>query len=283
MSGERGRTAPAQPPPQPRAGGAGPVGEFPRPKPALLTGAIADSLAEAVATGHLVPGERIVETALAQKYGVSRVPVREALKVLATQGILVGGGHRGYRVVSFAPERIEQVFEVRLELETILLRDAVSSWRRRGGDLSDLDAVIETMRTAARAGDLRGMLRADLEFHRAICRASGNEIAGALWDAIARHVLIIFNLARHRDVDLERSLNQHLALRDWIRAAVDGRAGEGEGAAGDFRSALERHFQSRRPARRPPSAPGEKDAAPGAEAAVEADVPVQRPFPARHR
>ena len=232
-----------------------PAGEFPRPKPTLLAEAIADSVAEAIATGHLAPGERIVETGLADKYGVSRVPVREALKVLATQGILTGGGHRGYRVVSFSPEKVEQVFEVRLELETILLRDAVANWRRSGGGLGALDAVIETMGTAARAGDLPGMLRADLEFHRAICRASENEIAAALWNAIARHVLIIFNLARYRDVDLEGSLDQHRKLRDWIRAEVDdggggaGRAEDEGGPAERFRSALERHFQSRRPAR----------------------------------
>ena len=246
MSDERERPVP------PPDGAAAPIGEFPRPKPALLAEAIADSVAEAIATGHLAPGERIVETALAEKYGVSRVPVREALKVLATQGILVGGGHRGYRVVSFSPEKIDQVFEVRLGLETVLLRDAVANWRSAGAGLGGLDAVIETMRTAARAGDLRGMLRADLEFHRTICQASGNEIAAALWNAIARHVLIIFNLARYRDVDLEGSLTQHLKLRDYIRARVEG-ADEGS-AGGDFGGALEQHFQSRRPARRPVAA-----------------------------
>ena len=238
--------------PEPRAGK--PVGEFPRPKPALLAEAIADSVAEAIATGHLAPGERIIETGLADTYGVSRVPVREALKVLATQGILVGGGHRGYRVASFAPEKIEQVFEVRLELETILLRDAVANWRRSGGGFGVLDTVIETMRQAARAGDLRAMLRADLEFHRAICRASENEIASALWNAIARHVLIIFNLARYRDVDLERALKQHLKLRDFIEAEIEAETGlqdraDAQAAARDVRSALERHFQARRPAR----------------------------------
>ena len=278
--GERLRT----PLPTPQPDRSRPLGEFPRPKPTLLAEAIADSMAEAIATGHLLPGERIVETALAQKYGVSRVPVREALKVLATQGILVGGGHRGYRVVSFAPERIEQVFEVRLALETILLRDAVTNWSRRGGGLSDLDSVIETMRAAVRAGDLRGMLRADLEFHRAICHASGNEITGALWNAIARHVLVIFNLARHRDVDLERSLNQHLALRDWIRARVDA-LGEGGSVlgteAGDFRSALERHFQPRRSAR-PPSGRGTERGTCPARGVDSAGAGPQRPDSARH-
>ena len=236
-------------PEPPPSDATGPVGEFPHPKPTLLAEAIADSVAEAIATGHLAPGERIVETGLAEKYGVSRVPVREALKVLATQGILVGGGHRGYRVASFTPEKIEQVFEVRLELETLLLRDAVANWRWSRGGFGGLDAAIGTMRAAVRAGDLHEMLRADLEFHRAICRASENEIAAALWNALARHVLIIFNLARYRDVDLERALDQHLKLRDYIRTQVESRA-EGVAAEG-FRSVLERHFQSRRPVRKP--------------------------------
>lgn len=259
---------PGSPPP---SGSAGPVGEFPLPKPTLLADSIADSIAEAIATGHLAPGERIIETGLAEKYGVSRVPVREALKVLATQGILVGGGHRGYRVASFAPEKIEQVFEVRLELETILLRDAVANWRLGSGGLGNLDAVLETMRTAARADDLPAMLRADLEFHRAICRASGNAIVAALWNAIARHVLIIFNLARYRDVDLERALEQHLTLRDYIEAEIEGGTRGASPAAG-IRRALERHFQSRRPARKPPDE---------AEAEAEVEAAGQRPNRAR--
>ena len=98
-------------------GAAAPAGEFPRPRRSLLAHSIADSVAEAIATGHLGFGERVVETALADKYEVSRVPVREALKVLATQGILVGGGHRGYRVATFSPEKIEQVREDLLEAQ----------------------------------------------------------------------------------------------------------------------------------------------------------------------
>ena len=108
---------------------AAPVEAFPQPKRLLLAESIADSVAEAIATRLLMPGERIVETSLADKLGVSRVPIREALKVLHAQGILSGGGHRGYRVASFEPETIEKVLEVRLMLETFLLRDAIANWR----------------------------------------------------------------------------------------------------------------------------------------------------------
>ncbi len=222
-----------------------PVGEFPQPKRALLAEAIADSIAEAIATRHMLPGERLVETTLASKYKVSRVPVREALKILSTQGILVGGGHRGYRIASFTPEEVEQVFEVRLQLEAILLRDAITNWRRDNTGLNDLDKVVEAMRTAARAGDLREILRADLDFHRTICHAANNQVAAALWNAIARHVLIIFNLARHRDVDLNLPVQQHVKLRDYVRARID----DPTAPLDDVPAVLGKHFQPRRVAR----------------------------------
>lgn len=219
-----------------------PTGAFPQPQRALLPDAIADSIAEAIATRHLRPGERVVETALAQRFSVSRVPVREALKILHTQGILQGENHKGYRVSSFGPQKAEQVFEVRLALETILLRDAIDLWHRGEEDHGLLDFVIEEMRTAARSGSVREMLRADLDFHRTICRAARNEVAGALWNAIARHVLIIFNLARYNDVDLSVPVHRHEELRDFIFeqvASPDPKA--------DLRAVLEGHFLPRRP------------------------------------
>lgn len=221
--------------------GAAPSGSFPQPRRALLPDAIADSIAEAIATRHLSAGDRVVETALAQRFAVSRVPVREALKILHTQGILQGEGHKGYRVASFGPEKAEQVFEVRLALETILLRDAIAVWHRGAEDHGLLDLVIEEMRTAARSGSVRAMLRADLDFHRTIARAAHNDVTCALWEAIARHVLIIFNLARYNDVDLGLPVRRHEGLRDVIYAQV-----ANPDPAFDVRGLLEEHFMPRR-------------------------------------
>lgn len=194
---------------------------LPQPKRELLTSAIADAVAEAIATRHLNPGLRVVETTLAKTYNTSRVPVREALKVLHTQGILTGGGHRGYRVAEFTPEKVAQVMELRLILETVMWRDAMARWRRDGLDLSEAEAVLERMVLAARGGDFRGILKCDLEFHRAICAQAGNDIAYLCWDAIARHTLIIFNLARYRDRDLRMVVTRHRDLLRWLRAQFD--------------------------------------------------------------
>jgi DNA-binding GntR family transcriptional regulator len=196
--------------------------DLPQPKRELLAPAIADAIAEAVATRHLDPGERVVETTLAKSYNTSRVPVREALKILHTQGILTGGGHRGYRVAEFSRAQIAQVTELRLMLEAILWRDALAVWQTEGPDFHEMDAELVRMEIAARGGDFRGILNCDLGFHRAICRASRNQIAFNCWEGIARHTLIIFNIARYRDQDLAVVVTRHRSLLDWLRARIDG-------------------------------------------------------------
>ena len=68
------------------------IGNLQKPLWVSLADNIANVIANAIAARHLLPGERLVETALAERLGVSRVPIREALKVLHAQGILTGGG-----------------------------------------------------------------------------------------------------------------------------------------------------------------------------------------------
>lgn len=216
--------------------------ELPQPKRELLASAIADAIAEAVATRHLDPGERVVETTLAKSYNTSRVPVREALKILHTQGILTGGGHRGYRVAEFSREQISQVTELRLMLETILWRDALANWQAGRPDFRGIETSLLQMEVAARGDDFRGILKCDLAFHRAVCHAAGNPIAFNCWEGIARHTLIIFNIARYRDQDLGVVVNRHRSLLDWLRERVDGPAVDET----EVRELLREHIQINR-------------------------------------
>lgn len=208
-----------------------------QPERLSLAASIANSVAEAIATRHLKPGERVVELTLAEQMGVSRVPVREALKVLHAQGILSGGSHRGYRVATFDDETVQNVIEVRLMLETILLRGAVARWRADGADLSGLDEAIGRMKMAAKIDNRLRSLEADLDFHRAIAQAARNDIAATLWEAIARHVMIIFAQEEYRDDDLNAIVAQHEAFRDYIARAVEEEHSDEEIAA-----ALQHHL-----------------------------------------
>jgi DNA-binding GntR family transcriptional regulator len=216
------------------------ISSFPLRRESLPEG-IANAVAEAIASRRLVAGERIVETALAAQLSVSRVPVREALKVLHTQGIIAGGGHKGFRVASFSPKMVQSVQEARLEIETLLLRDALRNWQQEDASLHELDKVIDAMKASARANDFPGMLRADLQFHEVICTSAQNPIIATLWQAIARHVMIILNLARFRDTDLKVVVRRHQSLRDQIAQRVGK-----EPSAHELRGLLEAHFLAER-------------------------------------
>ncbi|MET3901089.1 DNA-binding GntR family transcriptional regulator [Devosia sp. UYZn731] len=214
------------------------ISELPQPKRISLSESVADTIAEAIATRIISPGERIVETSLVEKLGVSRVPIREALKVLHAQGIISGGGHRGYRVAAFDTGVTQQIMEVRLSLESFMLRDAIENWRLGKGSPRVLEDSIEQMRQSARAGSLRNSMIADLEFHRMIRVAADNPIVGTLWDTIARHVMIVFNFERFRDEDLDAIPKQHEEFRDWIVAEV----GKDATPFSQIQAALEDHM-----------------------------------------
>jgi len=191
-----------------------------QPRRLSLAESIADTVAGAIASGQLKAGERVVELTLADQLGVSRVPVREALKVLHAQGIIAGGGHRGYRVSDFDAQTVQNVFELRLMLEKVLLRDALVRVRAGKANFHELHAAIEAMKRAAKLEDRAASLLADMDFHRGIVHAAGNDIAATLWETIARHVLIIFSWEEYRDDDLDSIVAQHQQFLHYIEASV---------------------------------------------------------------
>src|ERR1700694_1369842 len=99
-----------------------------RSTPAL----VADAVRIAILRGQLAPGQVLRQGELANQFGLSRVPVREALRQLETEGLVVSQPHRGAVVVDLSPEDIEEVFLIRITLETTALRLSVSK-------MTDLD------------------------------------------------------------------------------------------------------------------------------------------------
>jgi DNA-binding GntR family transcriptional regulator len=102
-------------PPAPAAGG------WPRRPPTLRTHA-AESIRRAILTGELSPGERIREEDLAQRLGVSRAPVREAIRALEQEGLIRSEPHRASYITALDEEEIEHLYRVRAEVEAIAAR-----------------------------------------------------------------------------------------------------------------------------------------------------------------
>ena len=184
-----------------------------------LSEQVADSIVEAIASGVLEPGQRIVETAIAHKLAVSRVPVREAVKTLLAQGILEASPQRRTRVAALGDDKIDQICEIRIALEKIAAKDAARVFRASPERLRPLNLVLEMMERAARERDPVAINKADIAFHREMCRAAGNELVLTLWNALARHITIIFARELLRESVLDSVVAQH---RDLRRALVAG-------------------------------------------------------------
>jgi DNA-binding GntR family transcriptional regulator len=189
--------------------------------PTNLAAQVADRIVEAMAAGQLRSGERLIEAELAADLGVSRIPVREALRELESQGLVVSRPHRGIRLIAFDEAWVRQLYEIRVALERVSWRHAAAAYRREPARLRHLDAVIAEMRRAVAAGDRQAVNRADIALHEALCAESGSPLLMTLWRAIRRHVRIIFDRETFRNNNLDAVLEQHVRLRDLLIRGMD--------------------------------------------------------------
>ena len=137
-------------------------------KPLVRASALRDQvygrLRGSIRTGRIRPGERLQEIALADALGVSRTPVREALALLANDGLAVAQG-RGYIVAGLAPRDIDDIFELRRLLEPAAVRDAATAATDAG--VAALRAALKKGEAAHAAGDVPRFMAANAEFRDA--------------------------------------------------------------------------------------------------------------------
>ena len=128
-----------------------------------------------ILSGALAPGQRVVEESFGRRFGISRAPLREALRLLAQQGLVEHLPRRGVRVTTWSPRDIRQLFELRAVLERHAVRSALPLGLRAGQDpLHAVRAKLAAMRTAERRGEELARDDAHREFHAAIVALADN-------------------------------------------------------------------------------------------------------------
>ena len=133
---------------------------------------IEQGLMEEIAIGGLIPGQRLDEVGLAERFGASRTPVREALSRLTAQGVLVAGEKRGVFVAKYTREELSQIFEAMHEIESACAR--IVATRLNLLTRSEIENAQAACLAAAESGDRTAYLRANEAFHMAIYNATGN-------------------------------------------------------------------------------------------------------------
>ncbi|MGO4570566.1 GntR family transcriptional regulator [Microvirga sp. 2TAF3] len=164
-------------------------------KPRTLVDAVIDEIVAAAASSRILPGDRIVEAELAQGLGISRVPVREALRILESQGLVVNEPYKGIRLRSVTQERIDHLIEARVALETAAATRAIVAGRNGKREVQLLHRHVDELELMGARGDAYGFANADTSFHRALCQLSGNEVICDLWEMLSRQLTIIVGLS----------------------------------------------------------------------------------------
>lgn len=180
-----------------------------------LRSLVCEELRRLVITGELAPGTRLVEDRLAARLGVSRNPVREALQTLASEGFVELLPRRGAVVAQVTAEQAEELFDVRMALESLAARLAARN--ASPAQVAHLQAVLETARVATEAGELDVLAGCNTEFHRSVVSASGNDYLSLLVAPMARRVQWVFRASAASRAP--HSWTEHEAL---LQAIADG-------------------------------------------------------------
>ena len=178
----------------------------------------------ALLSGHLDPGDRLAEGELAAALGVSRTPIREALRQLDSDGLVVVLPHRGTFVRALDPRRGRQLYEARLLVEPATARAAAA--RVTDEQLETLRPLLASARYEARSGDMGGASVDNEAFHLALFRIAGNDVLLELWTRIWAEWQLFRVCAWRNEPHRPRAVaTEHAELYDALAARDEDRAG----------------------------------------------------------
>ena len=164
-------------------------------RPRTLVDQAVEAIVAGAARGVILPGDRIVEADLARALGMSRVPVREALRLLESQGLVSSAPYKGIRLTPVTRARLNQIVEVRVALETTAARGALARQQNKAPALAGLEKIIAELELMAARKDAHELARADVAFHRELCRLSGNDVLCKLWEPLSQQMAIVIGLS----------------------------------------------------------------------------------------
>lgn len=172
---------------------------------------------DAILDGTYKPGERLVETAIANQLGVSRAPVREALSALDREGIVINAPRRGYFVIDFTDKDIEEIYSLRLLLEIGALRRAMNRFTEE--DIAEMQRVVDRLGEAAQQRiDPGTIVSLDLSFHEFLCRVADHGRLYLVWDSMRLQTQILIGVTsrtHYKYPDQPKKLHQ--TILDTIR------------------------------------------------------------------
>jgi DNA-binding GntR family transcriptional regulator len=197
-----------------------------------LKGEAVDQIRSAILQGELKPGQRVTELGLAKGLGVGQATIREALIELEHQGFIQRGSPRKTFVTDLSQREINDMYMVRIRLESLVVELLVNQKR---GDLGDCETAYRKLMESAKRGDFLEFCQVDLDFHRSLWRAAGNQSLLELLERLVPRLFafVIIQRTNPSRQSLVESVKQHGRLLQLIR----------EGKHKEAQAALEESMQ----------------------------------------
>ena len=186
-----------------------------RHRPGSLGKEVADQLRRLILTGRRKPGDRLVEDKLSIELGVSRVPIREALRTLAAEGLVEIPPRRGASVAALSPDVARDLVEVRATLEGLNAR--LAARHHESAIVAELQQVLTEGNLAAQSGNVDDLVRLNSAFHDKLAEAGRN---GVLWDimrTLRERTSLVF--ARNTAARAQDDWDEHSRI---LAAVIDG-------------------------------------------------------------
>ena len=182
---------------------------------------VVDRLRQSIISGELAPGERLIEYTIAEQFGVSRVPVREALRQLESEGFVTSERYRGATVSSTSTRDTIELMQVRRGLEVLAARQAAEL---RGGSCADgLRSVVQRGQEAGRLHQVERLPPLIMEFHELVATASGNRQLETMLERVRQRIAWGFELDIEDRID--SSWADHAAIATAILSGSPVQAG----------------------------------------------------------
>jgi len=182
-----------------------------------LTRMVVDTLRDRILSGAAAGGERLVEGRLSEELGVSRMPVREALRQLASEGLVTIEPRRGAAVTQFNEDQVREVVEVRATLEGLNARLAAK--RHDAAKIKELESILAEGMAVAETADTLTLTRLNQRFHDALANIAANSVLRDIMRSLRDRTALLFaplNTGRGK-----QTWEEHAAI---LRAVIDGDA-----------------------------------------------------------
>lgn len=197
-----------------------PARRFQRVPVSSLHEEVVRAFCDALLTGRIKPGQRLVERDMAEEMGLSRGPIRDGLAALERHGLVVRHRNKASYVASLDEADVRDVYTVRRMFETFALRLAIEGNLLDADSLAPLSALVVQMDQAGQAGDRVAVMERDLDFHRALCELAGSVRLLDLYDQTRLLRLLVFTISQLPHLDLQVLGRQHREIVDALGVAI---------------------------------------------------------------